>query len=93
MSPQHNVSGVPRSRKIYNLLSNRNVVKSVLSPVADLALPKKLKSRMVIGIKKKILRKPELKPETEAELRNYFRADIEKLQDLIHRDLSNWIGT
>ncbi len=39
---------------------------------------------------KKMGSKPQLLPETEQQLKAHYRADIEKLEELIERDLSAW---
>jgi len=43
------------------------------------------------ALKEKNMEKPEMKPETREYLKDLYREDILKLQDLIGRDLSSWL--
>jgi hypothetical protein len=47
--------------------------------------------RRISGVLDERLMRPELDPETRAKLVVHFRADVERLQQLIDRDLSGWL--
>jgi hypothetical protein len=67
----------------YRLLavSNRATIKRL----------KKLRKR-VKSFNRAREQRQEMAPETQAELREYFRPDIEKLSNLIGRDLTHWVS-
>lgn len=88
LNVRYNVSGIPKNRFLYNFITKPNLLKKTLRPF----LPKGL--RMVIKNKlspEALLEKPKMKSETREYLKNFYREDIIKLQDLIKRDLSNWL--
>lgn len=83
-----NVSGVPKSRYLYDIFTKKNLVKSFFKPlftkqaremIQDFVVTKTLKS------------KPIMKSEIRQDLIKIYQKDILKLQDLINRDLSGWI--
>lgn len=88
-SMRHNVSGIPRSRLLRNLIMKPNRLKSVVKPL----LPRNIRS----GIKSALtansinMKKPEILTETRAKLTDAYRNDVLKVQSLIQRDLSSWL--
>ena len=87
MSIRENVSGLPRNRLLYGLLTERrNPIVPYLKPY----LPQAVR-RFLIGLKHRNLEKPTLAPELSKQLIEVFREDIGKLQTLIDRDLSKWL--
>jgi hypothetical protein len=86
-SVRHNVSGVPRSRALYDLVNRPNRVKAAAKAVLPAAWRKRLSS----GVRRRNLEKPPLPPEVRRELVEGYREDVEKLQGLIGRDLSGWL--
>jgi hypothetical protein len=80
-----NVSGVPRSKVLHSLLEQKRA-KAALKPLLpDWAL------RSLVGLKNRNLVKPRLRPEVRRQLVEVYREDILALQDLIGRDLSQWL--
>lgn len=83
-----NVSGIPKNRLLQNLLTKKNPIKSVFKPL----LPKPLRQRVLQSLSKQNLGpKPALSPEMRQQLVAIYREDILKLQELIQRDLSQWL--
>lgn len=88
ISARLNVSGVPKGR------FSRAVVTSIdtVNPLLKRVLPTQLRT-VRESIRDKVLDKP---PPPPTEAREYlvelYREDILRLQDLIHRDLSAWLG-
>lgn len=86
-SYKYNVSGEPKNQVLYKLETSRGLINF---------LKKFIPSKLVQRIKKnwtgeKQMVKSEMKPETKHALINFFKADVLKLQDLIHKDLSHWL--
>ncbi|WP_299489565.1 sulfotransferase [Acaryochloris sp. IP29b_bin.137] len=83
-SSRYNVSGIPRSRSLYKVLETRNALtKSIRSLV-----PPKIRQQ----IRSFVLSKPPISTGTKQELIELYRSDILKLQDLIKRDLTEWLS-
>jgi hypothetical protein len=84
---RHNVSLVPRNKKIHSLLSKPNFYNTALRKV----LPKKFYKELFEELKNRnLIKPPKLSMEDRIKLMPVFREDIFKLQDLIQRDLSSW---
>lgn len=85
-----NVSGIPKNTLLQNLLTKKNPIKSVFKPL----LPKPLRQSVLQSLAKQNLgAKPILSQETRQKLIAIYREDILKLQDLIERDLSQWLAS
>ena len=94
VSARYNVSGVPKSERLHALhrfLLRPNPVKAALKPF----FPKGLRRRMVEGslstLRSRNLVKPPFPKETRRDLVEGYRADIQKLESLLGRDLSGWL--
>jgi hypothetical protein len=88
-SARHNQSGVPRNQSMQDFLTRSNPVKEWLKGV----IPERLGHRVISMIQGGLISRPELSPFIRARLTEDFRADILQLQDLIQRDLSQWLET
>ena len=87
-SMRHNASGIPKSRLLVSLITRRNPLKTVLKPL----LPKGLRTRISVGVQNRNLNPaPPLSPEDREWLIELYREDILGLQDLLGRDLSDWL--
>ena len=83
-----NVSGIPKNRLLQNLLTKKNPIKSVFKPL----LPKPLRQSVLQSLSKQNLgAKPTLSPEMRQKLIAIYQEDMLKLQELIQRDLSQWL--
>ena len=87
---KYNISGIPRSRLLQRFLKKPNIVKTLLRPITRM-IPEQKRAKIISGLRYKNLEKPQMKPETQEYLKNFYREDILKLQKLINRDLSNWL--
>ncbi|QDU80874.1 Sulfotransferase domain protein [Polystyrenella longa] len=81
-----NSSGVPKSRALARMI---NVVRSnaVLRSIAVNMTPLKLRNRVRYGN----LSHPKLQPEQRERLRDVYRDEIQKLSEMLDRDLSHWL--
>ncbi|MFQ5640709.1 MAG: sulfotransferase [bacterium] len=89
---KHNVSGVPKSGFLQRIMNKQNLLKSITKNSIKPFLSEKRQKNLLEKFKALNLKKPQLNPKTRDYLRNFYREDIRKLQDLIHRDLSHWLG-
>lgn len=80
---KENVSGIPKSRLLHNMLHSKNYLRSVIGPL----VPKYYRKQL----RKYNLSKPQLPKTIKNELIEIFKEDILNLQSLIERDLSHWI--
>ena len=85
--PRYNVSGIPKSRILYNFMKNESKLRSALKPL----IPNKLQKKVVNYIKLNNLVKSKLSPKTKSEIIEIFRDDIVLLQNIIDKDLSSWL--
>lgn len=84
-----NISGIPRSRLLYNLFAKENIIKSALKPMFSNQIRKKIYS---VVTTKTLKPKPKLSLTTKSNLIEVYKEDILRLQDLIDRDLSSWLS-
>lgn len=83
-----NVSGVPQSRFLSRILNRDNPLKSSLKAI----LPRRFRKNVYRSLQ--VMNtgdKTQINPQIKAKLREDYRADIERLQSLINRDLSHWL--
>lgn len=84
-----NPSGSPKNRKIYDLFNRDNSLKNVIKTF----MPKTARASLKMLIQQQNVQpKPILEPRIRQSLVEVYREDILKLQDLIHRDLSEWLS-
>jgi hypothetical protein len=88
-SAKHNVSLVPRSRQLHNIMIRENPIRSALRAV----IPLDARSRVKRFLMERNLKRLRLEPEVRRELTNAYREDIGLLQHLIDRDLSQWLNS
>jgi hypothetical protein len=88
MSVRYNVSGIPKSKRLYALVSRRNsLFKIVLRPF----LPARLRKRWMANLRGRYLVRSSLPADVRRELVQEYRGDILKLEGLVQRDLSMWL--
>lgn len=84
---QLNPGGEPRSRMLHRTIFAMNPAGVALSRL----MPNSALRRGRQAVLAKNLRVPDLDPDLAARLRSSFRTDIERLQELIDRDLQHWL--
>ena len=87
VSTSHNESGVPRNRALHNALTTQNPLKTIVKPF----LPPSMRRKLATKLERSNLEKVPLAPDVRARVREIYRDDIMKLQELIGRDLSSWL--
>ena len=87
VAKRYNVSGMPKSKLLHDLVVKPNLIKSVAKPF----LPNALRRRISGNLKDRNLAKTPMSPAVREWLMDAFREDVLKLQDLLNRDLSRWL--
>ena len=88
---QYNVSGVPRFKSLNRMFLMKNVWQRTIRNIGRRLLTEDGWVKFRDGVRKKLVVKTAMKPETRVYLQNEFREDILKLRDLLGRDLSAWL--
>lgn len=89
LSLKHNPSGDPKSRFLNKLLMTPDIISSRIPLVKLIPLAKR--AAVMERLRRSNLRKTEMAEGTRRYLRDLYREDILKLQELIGRDLSAWL--
>ncbi len=87
MSEKYNVSLVPRSRQLQDMMMGDSVIRSTLRSL----MPAGTRSGIRSFVLQRNSKRMRMSPDMRHELTNTFRNDIELLQDLLNRDLSHWL--
>jgi len=89
-SVRYNLSGMPKSRKLYTPLNrfifNPNGLEKRIKSLIPLHLRKAWASKL-IGLS---VERISIDPQIQAQLRAYYAEDVKQLQDLLQRDLACW---
>jgi hypothetical protein len=84
MALRPNKSGMPKNKLLHQILTKPNPLKTCLKPL----FPAKIRQK----IQHQNLNTPQISQEVRQQLLALYRTDILQCQDLIHRDLSAWLG-
>ncbi|MEM7590096.1 MAG: sulfotransferase [Cyanobacteria bacterium P01_A01_bin.83] len=85
---RYNVSGIPKSRALYNLMKKENYLRKFLKTL----IPSKTGKTIASYIRNNNMQqKPSLNVKTRKKVLELFREDIIELQEIIQRDLSAWL--
>jgi len=91
VSTRFNVGGIPRSRLLYKLVVGGNRSRPRGLQWAGRLLGEERLLRWREAMRTKLLTRELLRADTRAELDRAYRPDVLRLQDLIGRDLSDWL--
>ena len=87
MSIKFNVSGIPKSRVLHNLIyKTPKAIKTIFNPIINPKL-----NRAIRRFSYHNLYRPRLNSDVRRVLIENYREDILHLQDMIDRDLSHWL--
>jgi hypothetical protein len=87
ISTKHNISGLPKNEAWHNFFIGPNPIKTAFRPFMSAGLRRRVSAKL----RNQNLVKPPLSPETRRQLIDLYRSDILQLQELIRRDLSQWL--
>jgi hypothetical protein len=91
-SVTYNVSGIPRSRFLHNLLSRPNSIRNAAKRVLPENVYQKLtRNPLLSKLRSRNLARPQLESNTRGRLDDIFRNDIVNTGALIGRDLEFWL--
>ena len=82
-----NAGGIPKNRLLQDLVMKPHMVTKLVGHL----VPEELKRRIRDAVSDRNLNKPQLSLEAKDHLKTMLSEDILKLQDLLKRDLSNWL--
>ena len=91
MSQRRRVGGLPKNKTLHYFLNQPNVIRNFAASVLKLFIPLQLRQNIRYTLTRKNMAKVKLSPEIRSKLIEIYRSDIIQLQDLIERDLSNWL--
>jgi len=86
MSHQHNVSGVISNSLLRTVWTRSNPLRALVRPL----LSERLR-HAAFEVVIRDLEKPDYSPELRADLTDYYREEIEGLEEILQRDLSHWL--
>ena len=89
-SVRYNLSGIPKSRKLYNLLDHFIDKPSALEKRIKSLVPVELRSVWASRVIGMFTRSVPMDPQMKEQLREYFAEDVGKLEDVLHRSLAVW---
>ncbi len=88
-SQKHNVSGIPRNRALHKFLKQSNPLRGFLHSLVPAKLRQRVKTNLInLNLQNK---SQPLSPEIRKQFIEVYQEDILKLQELIDRDLSQWL--
>lgn len=91
MSAKPNVSGIPKNKLAQNLMSSVFDKDNVVRTLSRKLLSEEVRWRFTSYWRNQNLKKIEMSSNIRSKLTEYFRDDINSLQTLIDRDLTQWL--
>lgn len=89
---RYNTSGIPRSHTINHLFVMKNPLQKFVRNIGHRLMTEEGWVTFRDSLRARLMYKPKMKQETREKLKNFYRDDIIRLQDLLHRDLSIWLN-
>jgi hypothetical protein len=89
-SVRYNVSGSPKSRKLYSVLNNFIFNPNPVEQRIKTLVPKRLRVIWASKLIGAVTRPVPLDPQIKAQLKTLYTEDVGKLEDLLQRDLLSW---
>jgi hypothetical protein len=91
ISTKFNQGGIPKNVNAYNLIFN-NKISNIAQKSLKIIIPLKIRQNLITEVQNRLLSKPEpLTPETRKKLKIIYQNDIYKLEQLINRNLQQWL--
>ena len=87
LSIKYNVSGFPKNRLLQKLLTKPNPIKAI----AKLIINDRMRIDIRAALMNKNIEKPQIDPDIKNKLIVLYKNDILQVQDIINRDLSDWL--
>jgi hypothetical protein len=91
LGSKYNPSGKPKNKLIASFISTDNTIKNILKPIVNFILPEDIKMDLINKVKSMNLEKEQMSSKMKKHLTEIYKEDIIKTQNLIERDLSDWL--
>jgi hypothetical protein len=91
-SARPNVSGFPKSKSVHSFMKKLFISDNPIKKVSRKIFSQEFRKRTINYVRELNLEKRKMSNETRHELNQVFRDDVKKLESLLNRDLSHWIG-
>jgi len=91
IASRYNVSGIPKFKTLNRFFLMKNFIQRSLRRFGSIALTEDGWVKFRESLRKKLMVKQAMNPETRILLCREFREDILKLQELLNRDLNTWL--
>jgi hypothetical protein len=91
LSTRYNIGGIPRSNLLYRLVVGGNRSRPRVLELAGHLFGEERLIRWREAMRTKLLARELLRADTRAEMIRSYRLDVLRLQDMLGRDLSNWL--
>ncbi|MEM7106960.1 MAG: sulfotransferase [Bacteroidota bacterium] len=89
-SQKYNMSGIPRSKKIHQVLFEGSDSLRIVKPLVRRLLNKKQRDRLSRRIQQKNLKRLTIEPHTKEKLMDFYRSDIMDCEKILGRSLELW---
>lgn len=83
--------GLPKNKTLNNLLTKPNLFRKIIASLLGIFIPPYIRQNIRSSLVKQNIQQTKLSPDVRQQLIEIYRDDILKLQELIERDLSNWL--
>jgi hypothetical protein len=84
---RYNATGIPKNPHWHQFLEKGSLLKTLCKPF----IPAKWRDHLLTELKNRNLDKPPVPLPAKLRLQQIYREDILKLQDMLNRDLSDWL--
>ncbi|MCB9006582.1 MAG: sulfotransferase [Ardenticatenaceae bacterium] len=91
VSIRPNVSGVPKSERLHKLMHSLFLKPNPLKAASRKMIPENVRWRVTTQMRNMNITKKPMPPQIREQLIGFFREDVNKLSQLIERDLSHWL--
>lgn len=88
------VAKIPKNKTINNLLKKNNILRNTATNILKTVMPVETRQRLrkrLIDLNSQHKKQVPMSPEERQQLIELYREDVLQLQDLVRRDLSNWL--
>lgn len=87
--PKANKSSISKNKKIHGLLNSTSTIKDIIKNILPLKARYRFRNK-INSVNSEKFDYPEMEHDVKQSLKRYFLQDIEKLEEVIQRDLSSW---
>ena len=90
---RYNISDLQDKNPLFKIFIRNSIMRTIVRPIAEKLLSPTLKQKIRHKLRRKNSGpKPTMNPETKQKLKDLYREDILRVQELTGRDLSSWLN-